>query len=447
MSGRRIGFLSALRRWWAVIALASGAGALLGYAYASTVAPTYEAQARVVVDARLGDLPSQQATAGLIPTYAELVRSRLLLEPAMTRLGLPLSVEELQRDVRGEAEKDTRLLAIRVRAGEPTEAVAIANAVAAELVRYVSRNQSPSSGAASSPTSEDPFRVVVGIVEPAEEAERIRPRTALTVGFGALAALFGALAACVLAEALGTRVRDEQDLALIVPEVLGSVNGGFLAGRVGGWFRASADLERYEILAAGVARADPGAAAGLLILGAQGGDGSSSVALNLAAMTARGGRRVVLLDLGGSREIPGLKRSRARSPGKRISPARVDGITLERFRVAPDSTFVIAVRPASDSRPLQREEAAGLMDLLLRDADSLIVHAPSPRRPPDALVWARVVGRTLLVARRDHTKRQSVTDSLRRLEDVGAHVVGAVLLEPRTVFEPGPWATSRRSAA
>ena len=439
MSGRRIGFLSALRRWWAVIALASGAGALLGYAYASTVAPTYEAQARVVVDARLGDLPSQQATAGLIPTYAELVRSRLLLEPAMTRLGLPLSVEELQRDVRGEAEKDTRLLAIRVRAGEPTEAVAIANAVAAELVRYVSRNQSPSSGVASSPTSQDPFRVVVGIVEPAEEAERIRPRTALTMEFGALAALFGALAACVLAEALGPRVRDEQDLALIAPEVLGSVNGGPVAGRVGGRFRASADLGRYEILAAGVARAEPGrAAAGLLVVGAQGGDGSSSVALNLAAMTARGGRRVVLLDLGGSREIPGLKRAHARSPGRRISPARFDGVTLERFRVAPDPTFVVAVRPASDSRPIQREQAAGLMELLLRDADSLIVHASSPRRPPDALVWARVVGRTLLVARRDHTKQQSVTDSLGSLEDVGAHVVGTVLHEPRRYSSPGP---------
>jgi capsular polysaccharide biosynthesis protein len=419
MSGRRIGFLSALRRWWAVIALATGAGALVGYAYASTAAPTYEAQTRLVVDARLGDLRSQQAAAGLIPTYAELVRSRLLLEPAIARLGLPLSVEELERDVRGEAEKDTRLLTIRVRAGEPTEAVAIANAVAAELVRYVAQDESASSGVASSATSQDPFRVVLGIVGPAEDAERIRPRTALTMEFGALAALFGALAACVLAEALGPRVRDEEDLARIAPEVLGSVNG-------------SADIGRYVILAAGVARAEPGrAAAGLLVVGAQGGDGSSSVALNLAATGARAGRRVVLLELGGSRAISRLMRSRARSPGKRISPARFGGVTLERFRVARDPAFVIATRQASDSRPIEREQAAGLMDLLLLDADSLIVHASSPRRSPDALVWARAVGRTLLVAGRDHTKQQSVTDSLGSLEDVGAHVVGAVLHERR----------------
>ena len=432
MSGRRIGFVSALRRWWAVVALVTGAGALLGYAYASTAAPTYEARTRLVVDARLGDLQSQQAAAGLIPTYAELVRSQLLLEPAIARLGLPLSVEELQRDVRGEAEKDTRLLTIRVRAGEPADAVEIANAVAVELVRYVDREGSTSSAGASAPTSQDPFRAVVSIVEPAEGAERIRPRTALTMEFGAFAAFFAAVAACVLVEALGPRVRDEQDLARIAPEVLGSVNGGVLPPRVAGRFEAAADVAPYEALAAGIATAGPDqTAGGLLVLGAQGGDGSSSVALNLAWTLARGGRRVVLLDLGSSRAITRLRRAHARSPGRRISPARFAGVTLERFRVAPGLIFVVAARPPSDSRPIDREQAAGLMDLLLRDADSLIVHAPSPRRPTDTLVWARAVGQTLLVARQDHTKQQSVMDSLGRLEDVGASVVGTVLHERR----------------
>ena len=402
MSGRRIGFLSALRRWWAFIVLATGAVALLGYAYASTAEPTYEAQTSLVVDARLGDLRSQQAAAGLIPTYAELVRSRLLLAPAVARLGMPISIEELRQDVRGEAEKDTRLLTIRVRAGDPDDAVAIANAVAAELVGYVERDESNSTGVAGTPTSGD-LRVMLGIVS--------------TMEFGALAALFGALAACVLAEVRGPRVRDEQDLARTVPDVLGSVNGSGEGGR-------------YALLAAGIARASPGetAADGLLVVGAQGGDGSASVALKLAAATAGAGRRGVLLDVGGSREISRLKRTHARTLGKRVPPDRVDGVVLERFRVS-DPPFVIVVRPASDSRLIDRDQAAGLVRRLLRDADSLIVHASSPRRPPDVLVWARAVGRTLLVARRDHTKHQSVTDSLGRLEDAGAHVVGAVLHE------------------
>jgi capsular polysaccharide biosynthesis protein len=424
MFARRIGFLSALRRWWAVIALATGGGALLGYAYASTAEPTYEAQTRLVVDARLGDLRSQQAAAGLIPTYAELVRSRPLLEGAVERLGLPLSVESLRRDVRGEAEKDTRLLTIRVRAGESSDAVAVANAVAAELVRYVAQKGSTESEGTGSQDSEEPFQATVRILDPAEDAERIRPRTALTMEFGALAALFAALAACVLADALGPRVKDEQDLALVAPDVLGSVNGGMLpAGR------APADVSRYQILAAGVAKAEPGRGASLLVAGAQGGDGSSSVALNLAATLARGGRRVVLLELGRSRKILRLTRAHARSPARRLPQARFDGATLDRFRVVLEPSFVVAVRPDSDSHPIDSEHAAGLVELLLRESDFLLVHAPSARRSPDALVWARAVEQTLLVARSEHTRRQSVTDSLGSLEEVGARVIGTVLHE------------------
>ena len=430
MSTPRIGFLSAVRRWWAVIALATGAGGLLGYAYASRADPTYEAQTRLVVDARADDIRSQQAAAGLVPTYAELVRSRRLLEPAVARSGLPLSVGKLESDVRGEAEEGTRLLTIRVRSAEPSEAVAVANAVAGELVRYVSRNQPTPSGVANSPTSQNLLRVELHIVDPAGEAERIRPRTALTMEFGALAALFGALAACVLADALGPRVRDERDLARIAPDVLGSVDGGILLTRGRGHFTGSPDIVLYEILAARVAKVEPGRAAdSLLVLGAQGGDGSSAVALNLAATLAGGGTRVVLLDLGESREILDLKRSQAQ-PGKSIPPARFNGVTLERFQVGSNPQVVIAVCQAPDSRPIDHEQAGGLRGLLLHDADVLIVHAPS-LSSPDALVWAHVVERTLLVARRDHTKRESVTNALGRLEDVRARLVGTVLHERR----------------
>jgi capsular polysaccharide biosynthesis protein len=427
VSARRIGFLSALRRWWAVIALATGAGGLLAYAYASTAASTYEAQTRLVVNAPAGDLRSQQAAAALVPTYAELVRSRLILEPAVARLGLPLSIEKLQRDVRGEAVNDTRLLTIRVRAGAPLEAVAVANAIAAELARYVSDQATPP-GAAGSPTSQESMPVSLRILEPAAEAERIRPRTGFTMQFGALAALFGALAACVVAEALRPRVRDEQDLTLIAPDVLGSVNGGLSRESLS----ASHYGGPYQILAAKIARAEPGRAAGsLLVLGAQGGDGSSSVALNLAATMARGGARVVLLDLGRSRDILKLKRQYARIPRTPIPQVRFDGVTLERFRVAPELNLVVAAPSGSGSRPINQQQARGLTDLLLSDADVLIVHAPSLKRSHDALVWARTLGRTLLVARRDHTRRQSVTNALGSLEDVQARLVGAVLHERR----------------
>lgn len=426
MSGRRIGFLSALRRWWAVIALATGAGGLLGYAYASRANPTYEAETQLVVNARAGDLRSQQAAASLVPTFAELVRSRQLLEPAVARLDFPVSVEELERDVRGEAENDTRLLRLRVRAGQPSEAIALANAIADELVRYVARRSNPP-GVASPPT-ESSVAVDVRVLEPATEAERIRPRTALTMQFGALAALFGTLAACVLVDALRPRIKDVHDLTQVAPDVLGSVNGGH---GIGG-FAASDGVGPYETLAAKIASTEAdGTAGSVLVLGAQAGDGSASVALNLAATMVRGGARVVLLDLGRSREILKLKRLHSEDPWNPIPPARLGGLTLERFQVEPDPQFVVALRPRSGPRTVSQQQVRDLMALLLQDADALVVHAQSLKRSPDALVWARAVERTLLVARRDHTRPQSVTTTLESLQDVRSLVVGTVLHDRR----------------
>src|SRR5918994_5954311 len=138
MPTKRIGLLSAARRWWAFAFLATGAGGLLGYAYASRIAPVYEAKSQLVVQPRLGNIGAEQVAAGLVPTYAELVGSQPILEAALAKLGLPLSPADLQGDVGGEAVKKTRLLTIRVRDEESARAVRLANALAAELVRYVS---------------------------------------------------------------------------------------------------------------------------------------------------------------------------------------------------------------------------------------------------------------------------------------------------------------------
>ena len=112
---------SAARRWWAV-ALAVVVGALLAYAYGLRVTPVYEAKAILIVNAPVaGQL---QVAAAQAPTYAELANSTPLLRAALNTLRLPLTPEELQPNVRGEADSSTRLLTIRVRNQRPAVAVA-----------------------------------------------------------------------------------------------------------------------------------------------------------------------------------------------------------------------------------------------------------------------------------------------------------------------------------
>ena len=138
MSTYRIGSLSLVRRWWWVVALATGAGGLLALAYGSRVAPTYEAEARLVV----------LAPGELAPTYAELVRTRPVLEPALHASRIALTPDELRSNVRGEADAETRLLTIRARDGDPSRAVTLANGLATAMSARVkpspTRKDSPS---------------------------------------------------------------------------------------------------------------------------------------------------------------------------------------------------------------------------------------------------------------------------------------------------------------
>jgi uncharacterized protein involved in exopolysaccharide biosynthesis len=117
MSWRSIRPSSPALRWW-VVFLASVSGALLAYAYGLRVDPVYEAKASLVVNAPQGG-QSLESVADQIPTYAELANSTPLLRAALDKLGLSLTPEELQPDVRGEADTSTRLLTIRVQSHNP----------------------------------------------------------------------------------------------------------------------------------------------------------------------------------------------------------------------------------------------------------------------------------------------------------------------------------------
>src|SRR5919106_4916695 len=133
MSTHRIGVPSAVRRWWALVVLLTGTGGLLGYAYSSSVTPAYEADATLIVQSPTGPRGDFRLAGVALPTIAELVKSRPVLEGAIERLGLPLTPEELAPDVRGESISETSLLTIRARYPDASVAVALANALAVEL--------------------------------------------------------------------------------------------------------------------------------------------------------------------------------------------------------------------------------------------------------------------------------------------------------------------------
>jgi capsular polysaccharide biosynthesis protein/Mrp family chromosome partitioning ATPase len=432
MPTRHIGLLTLLQRWWSVMALATGAGGLVAYAYGTRITPTFEAEAQLVVEAPAVAGGGQEA-AELVPTYAELVRSTAVLESSLRAAKSPLTPDELRSNVRGESERETRLITIRARDRDPAQAVLLANGLAAGLGRFVS----------VAPSRSPPGRQVrprprVRIVERATEATRIRPRSLLLIEFGALAGLFGALAVVLFVESRSRRVKDEDELVRLVPAgVLGSVNGGSVSPRLARSLvdrarTAPGEVESYRRLATRIAVANRDEVPqSLLVVGAQATDGSGLVAAKLALALAGEERRVVLADFAGDGRIARLFGiGKRKDPGalvRRSKPLSHGGVILDRFRPRSGRPLLLAMPRGSGPHTLSVAEARALVALLSAQADVLIVHGPSPNRSRGALTWARAAAATVLVVRSEHTRRENVVRALEGLEPLGTNVVGAIL--------------------
>jgi capsular polysaccharide biosynthesis protein/Mrp family chromosome partitioning ATPase len=421
MRNPRIHPASFLRRWWLLIAVAGTGGALVAYLYGTRATPTYEAEAQVLVQA--GVRPSAE-----IPTYAEIVRSTPVVAYALRSTGSPLSVEEVRANVRGEADRDTRIITIRAVDIDRSRAVELANGLAAGLEWYVSAAAATTSAAQA--TEQTPIE----LIEPATSAARVRPLSLLLLEFGALAGVFGALAFALVVEARRSKVTDEDDLVEVGGfPVLGSVNGAWPRMRTSLLDPTRSSPEEwgdYRRLATRITVASDGAAPrSLVLVGAEGAEASSAVGAKLALTLAQDGQRVVLADFEGDR-IRRHFRIGARGGGvqlvKRSAPLTYGSTTLDRFALRSGAPLVVAL-PRQVSAGLNAEEAENLVRLLCAEADVLIIHAPPPSRSRSALIWARATKATLLVVRAEYTKRADVEEAREGLEPVGTKVIGAVV--------------------
>jgi polysaccharide biosynthesis transport protein len=429
MSTHRIGVPSAVRRWWALVVLLTGVGGLLGYAYSSGIAPVYEADVTLLVQPPGGRAGGEGAAGLLVPTYAELVRSGPVLEAAIARLRLPVSPAQLAPDVRGESDSETRLLTIRARHRDPALAAALADALAAELRRFV-RSQEATGRPVRGTIAPG---VRLEILERGPNPARVRPKSGLTMEFGALAGLFGALALAVLVELRRRAVRNEHDLAQAGFPVLAFVDGGPLARRrvsVPELGSPSPHVGSYDLLAARISPGGNGSAPrSLLVVGTQAGDRSAIVAFNLALALAEAGTRVAVADIGRRREVTRLaiRSGLHSSRDKQIGSVRNGKVAFDRFRLSGSRLLVLAVLRSANPGRMSREQAKALAGLLLGETDFLIVHAASLRRSPDALAWARAVDATVVVARQERTRPESVVSVLDSLEQARTNVIGTVL--------------------
>jgi capsular polysaccharide biosynthesis protein len=444
VAGDERGVLSILRRWRWVLALGVVLGGTGAYMYASSLSPTFQARAAILVGPLTVDPEGIMASRALTPTYASLANTRPVIEAAIREHSLGVTPADLSSRVRATGVRESRLITIRVRDGDRNRAAREANAVAAvlvartapaaepaavpeppssfiwagrtwregehdEFVRFLGSQQAYGAWAADNPASaailarrprtgeqeraaeqarrarEAVLARTASIVEPAEPPKtRIRPDVGSAAQFGAAAALLALLGAALLGEQAGSRVRTGADLELAagIP-VLGALDEPVGARPVDPDGAASYRRVVGALQLAGV----PPAPRTLVVVGVDADAGR--VAASLADAATDHGARVALVAAG---------------PDAPLGPGR--------FQV-PHAT---------------PKEAQRMVNRLLVDADAVVVSASTLDRSSAALVWAPLADSTLIVARRDRTRAPDVVRTVEAVREAGAADIRAALL-------------------
>jgi capsular polysaccharide biosynthesis protein/Mrp family chromosome partitioning ATPase len=432
------------RRWWWSIALATITAGLCGYLVAGTIPRVYESNVRLLVGPVNANVEILRGSALLIPTYAELVTSDEVLEEAASRLNLDVPAAGLRPAVEATANDITRVLAIRVTGDEPERAALLAGTLAASLIELAQR------GTGSSGTE---LEGSLSVIEPAAvNPIPIAPDVSLLVMLAAIAGLVGALVIVLFLEYISDTVKDATELLSNGAVFLGSVSMPTVSPRSPQPLIVDAHPESraattIRLLVTKVTysyRAEP--LQSLLVIGTEHGIGSGEVAANFAAVLARSGRRVALVDA--NDDVPQMTRmlSHEGRPGvgelleEPIPRERADEILdLTILRRPPGMDFLPA--GSSLSRLVHMERARDFMAILKARSDIVVVNAAAIHRSASALVWAQAVDAVLVLAHSHRTKRENLEHTIKSLALVGARLAGVAFVEHRGLWLG--WSPSR----
>lgn len=420
-------YLAVLRRRLLAGLLCLIAGGIGGYYVGHQQEPLYQATSRSLVSLpeTLGSVNAEVAGAQLsgsyLTTYAQVASSRSVAEKVVRALQLPESPGQLQGKLSASVQDKTFLINITAVDADPVRAKSLADAAAVALSERVEELNKDKNNPVTSelldlaqvpgvPFSPRPtFNLVLGIA------------LGLAVGLG-LMALLEALDRSVKSSAQGDAVFQAPLLAIIPRRRARRLAFDGESNGIEG--------EPYRALRTAVQFANPDVPLRtILVTSASPGDGKTTTAANLALALAASGDRVVIIDADLRRarlaEMFGLEGAVGLS-SLVLRSAEIDEalqVWGERLSVLPSGRPL----PPNPSEVLGSQFMSHLLEELAGRFDVVVLDTPPVLPVTDAVALATLVDAVLLVARHGTTHRGPAAEARRRLDSVGAPVIGYVL--------------------
>jgi len=167
----------------------------------------------------------------------------------------------------------------------------------------------------------------------------------------------------------------------------------------------------------------------LVIASAQGRDGKTTLAINLATSIALAGKRVLLID--GDLRKPEIARYLRINNARGLTSVLAGECSLED---AIQATLLptLSILPSNRRARHQSEMLAGssLAEVLAKAQtlyDEVIIDTPAVLAMPDAKLWAALADAVMLVARSSKTGAKDLMEARSRILQAGARILGVVI--------------------
>jgi polysaccharide biosynthesis transport protein len=416
---------------WLVLAMIAGiAGAWLVY----TARPvTYSSTAQVDVESHV--VPLATPVPPNMDTEAQIATSGVVVTSVARAMSV--SPTDLQHNLSAKVSGTGNVLSISCKMPTPAAAQRCAGAAAATYVAF--RNLASSS---KSVQARDPLHATL-VTPPALPSAPAGPGKGILLPIGAVLGLLLGVGAVVLRDRFDDRIRDRADLerCLDAPVLSAVPRVSRRAGNPALVFsRApqSPAAEAYRYLRA---RLDPALTSMegggvLLVASAQGREGRTSVAANLATALAHAGDNVILVDADLRR--PSLSQVFGTGDRPGLSDLLGGRASLEEVAVATDVPGLRLVTAGEvPGRPTDMFEVFRLTRSFARMkavADVIVVDSSPVLAVSDALTLARVSDLVVVVADLRRTRHGDASSTAQQIRAVGlGTLVGVLNRAPRSL--------------
>lgn len=431
--------LATFRRRWRVATAGLLLAVLAGVAYLATATPLYRSTAAFFVSS-MGDTESDSAytdnlfSQGRVNSYLQVLGGQQLAAGVVDELDLPMTPAELTSRVEASVSPQTVVLQLAVTDPSPERAQQITTALGEAFAARIEQLETPA-GADWSPVQ------VTVIEDPTLPTSPVSPDPALVLAAALGLGLLLGLAAAVLRERLDDTVQGEGDVsaALGAAAVLGTVprweaTGGLLGADQAG----SLASEAYRTVRTNLQFVDVDAPPRVIVVTSSlSGEGKTTTSVQLAAVLAQAGKRVLLVD--GDLRRPRVAAELGLVGDVGLSSVLAGSATLGealQYSTEPGLT-VIAAGPTAPypSELLGSRQMAALLVRLREEYDHVVIDAPPVLPVTDAAVLGVQADGVVLVGRHGQTRRAELRQAGAALALVEARLLGVVLnaVPPRTM--------------